>query len=110
MYLCYEIKVMSAQLAFGLLVSTASIRLFTTDELVRHREEVGGIAIVPVYLGKITGAVFEFMFFAFAFLCSYYSVVNTRAPFYDHLKVFIVLHLAISGLTNLITVTFEVNN
>lgn len=99
-------QISSAQLAFGLIVMTSGLKLFSHDHLLRLREESAGIILLPLYLGKLGASVFELVFYSYAFLSGYYPFVQPNAPFESYLLTFILLQFAIMGLANLISVTF----
>ena len=69
----------------------------------------GGIQLLPLFLGKLVGSYVELMFFAFAYAAGYYSFVGSQAIFAQYWFMFLALHFAITGMSNLIAVLFEVS-
>jgi uncharacterized membrane protein YwaF len=49
----------------------------------------------------------EFVTFPISFLCGYYPFIEARATFTEYWMLFILLHLALSGMANVISVTFR---
>ena len=96
----------AAQLAFGLILVSASLRLFLFDAHVRLREETGGVLLTPLFAGKILGSGIEFLCFAPAFLAGYYPFVASHATLAQYLAIYMLLHLAISAEANLLAILF----
>lgn len=53
-------------------------------------------------MGKIFGNYVEYIFYAIAFLTGYYPFLQSRGRLIDYWLIFLLLHLAISGLVNII--------
>jgi hypothetical protein len=106
----FSAQMTSGALVFTLLVQAASLRLFSFDQLLRDREFCAGVPIAPYYLGKVLGNYCEACLYAFAFLVGYYPFLKARAPFISYWYMFFLLHLAVSGLVNLIAVAYPNSN
>jgi ABC-type multidrug transport system ATPase subunit len=93
-----------SQLIFGIFVGNASLALFANDEFNRKREETGGILLIPYFLGKIFSSFVEYTFYSLAFLSGYFSVIESNAHFIDYFTTFLLLHVAISAISNMMAV------
>jgi len=60
------------------------------------------VDVLPYFLGKIFGNYIEYIFYAIAFLTGYYPFLQSRGRLIDYWLIFLLLHLAISGLVNII--------
>lgn len=110
-----------------------SLRLFQTDSLIRTREMNGGLILIPYYIGKLVASLIEVAFskpsllipsnflcvdcqlsksvmLSIAFVCGYYSCVNSRGFFMQYLGIFFLLQLAVSGLSNFLSFLLHVSN
>ena len=96
----------SAQLAFGLLSITSSLKLFTYDRLLRMRDITGGISVVPLYIGKLLASGYEILCLPVSFLSGYYPFVYANGKLSDYLRLYMLLFFAIQGLGNLIACLF----
>ena len=85
---------------------TSSLKLYTQDQLLRTREENGGVLLGPLYVGKLFASAFELIFFPYAYLTGYYSYVQANGTFAEYLKLYVLIQFAIQGLGNLIACTF----
>ncbi len=92
------------QLVFGIFVTNTGLRLFAADELMRGREEEGGVWLLPLFMGKIGASYVEFFFYAFAFVSGYYSVLQSNSGFGNYWGLFLLLHLVFASLSNLIAI------
>jgi hypothetical protein len=106
----FSAQITSGALVFTLLVQAASLRLFSSDQLLRDREFRAGVYIAPYYLGKLLGNYCESALFAFAFQVGYYPFLKARAPFICYWYVFFLLHLAVAGLVNFVVMAYPSNN
>jgi hypothetical protein len=106
----FSAQITLGSLVFTLLVQAASLRLFSADQLLREREFCAGVPIGSYYLGKVLGNYCEACLYAFAFLVGYYPFLKARAPFISYWYAFFLLHLAVSGLVNLIAVAYPNSN
>jgi ABC-type multidrug transport system ATPase subunit len=93
-----------SQLIFAIFTCNAHLHLFGNDELMRIREESGGILLVPLFMGKVFSSNVEFIFYPFAFLCGYFPVINSNASFLDYFLIFLTLHLALTGISNIMAI------
>lgn len=89
------------QLTYTLLVSSAGIRLFGSDALVRSREEEAGLLYLPYYFGKYLGNFIEIFLFPLVFLLPYYTLVVSVGKFVDYYEMLFVLQLTVYGMCNL---------
>lgn len=101
-------QVSSSQLTFTLLVQSSALMIFSSDALPRRREEMGGVSLLPLFLGKLIGTFPELLFFAFAYTAGYFSFVKSQATVVQNWCLFLALHFAVIGLSNLISITFDV--
>jgi ABC-type multidrug transport system ATPase subunit len=92
------------QLVFSIFMTNFSLRLFGQDELMRNREENGGIWLFPYFIGKIASSFFELCTFPFAYICGYYSVISSNTSFLCYWAIFIAIHVALSAISNLISI------
>lgn len=102
-------QVITGQLTYAILSVLSGIKLFGNDALMRNREETGGIVLLPYYLGKVAASYVEIMFYPFAFVCGYYSNLQSNATFAQYWGLFLCLHLALAGLANVISLTYAVS-
>lgn len=96
------------QLSFGLLTLIWSLQLFSSDELMRNREEVGGIMLLPLMCGKIFASYVELWFFALAFVMGYYSTVEANATFLQYWGLYLLIHMCVAAIGNLLTLLVKV--
>jgi hypothetical protein len=101
-------QIISSQLAYGLLILSFSFKLFSNDAMMREREYSGGVTVRSLYLGKLLGSLFEMIFLPFAFVAGNFSLLSSNAPFAQYWGLYLLLGLAISGLSNFLAVTFTV--
>jgi len=92
------------QLVFGIFVTNTGLRLFAADELMRAREEEGGVWLLPLFVGKIGASYVEFFFYSFAFVSGYYSVLQSNSGFGNYWGLFLLLHLVFASLSNLVAI------
>jgi ABC-type multidrug transport system permease subunit len=97
------------QLSFGLLTLIWSLQLFSGDELMRNREEAGGVILFPLLVGKIMASYVELWFFALAFVMGYYSTVEANGPFLAYWGVYLLIHMCVSSIGNLLTLIVSVS-
>jgi hypothetical protein len=91
------------QLSFGLLTLIWSLQLFSSDELMRNREEAGGIYLFPLLVGKILASYVELWFFGLAFVMGYYSTVEANATFLQYWGLYLLIHMCVAAIGNLLT-------
>lgn len=103
-------QIVSSQLTFALLTLTAQIRLFSADDLIRQREENGGLLLLPWYLGKVLGGYVDLLFTPMSFVFGYYSFVQSRTTILNYWVLYVLLYLAISGLANFCACIFTVQH
>ena len=99
-------QVMSAQLAYVITIQPAAMKLFYLDTLVRTRESDGGVALIPLYFGKLVGRIIEFCVLPMAFTCGYYPFIEALAGIGEYYYIFLLLTFAATGLVNLCVVLF----
>ena len=92
------------QLTFGLLTLIWGLQLFIGDELMRNREMEGGISLLPLVCGKIFASYVELWFFALAFVMGYYPTLQSNASFAQYWGIFLLVHMPVSALGNLLAV------
>jgi hypothetical protein len=101
-------QIVSSQLAFGLLLLSYAFRLFSFDSLVREREAVGGVNLNGIYLGKVVASMSYIWLLPLAYCCGNFPLIDSRAQFAQYFGIYFLLACAISGLANLLAVTFTV--
>ena len=100
-------QVMSAQLAYAITIQPAALKLFYSNSLMTRRESDGGIALIPLYIGKLMGHVIEFCLLPLAFICGYYPFINAMGGFMEYFSIFLLLSLAVTGITNMCVIMFD---
>eukprot|EP01040_Poterioochromonas_malhamensis_P009564 gene9564-10383_t len=93
-----------SQLVFSIFTSNIALQLFANDEAMRQREEAAGLPLLPLFVGKVAASSVEWLFFAFAFLSGYYSVIRSNTSFLDYLTIYVLLHLSISAMSNMMAI------
>jgi ABC-type multidrug transport system ATPase subunit len=99
-----------SQLVFGIFSTNANLFLFGNDELMRQREENGGIHLLPLFFGKLLSSYVEFFFYSYAFVSGYYPVIESNTGFMNYLSVFLLLQLSLSAISNLLAIAVEVRS
>jgi ABC-type multidrug transport system ATPase subunit len=99
-----------SQLVFGIFSTNANLFLFGNDELMRQREENGGIHLFPLFVGKLLSSYVEFFFYSYAFVSGYYPVIESNTRFMNYLSVFLLLQLSLSAISNLLAIAVEVRS
>jgi hypothetical protein len=94
------------QLVFAIFMTNFSLRLFGQDELMRIREENGGVWLFPYFIGKIASSFLELCALPFAYVCGYYSVISSKTTFLNCWAIFIGVHVSLSAISNLISICF----
>jgi len=74
----FQSQLSGVQLVFSLLLVHMGVRVFSTDELQRHREEEGGVALLGYWLGKVLGAMPLLLVPPFVWLAGWYPLVLPR--------------------------------
>jgi hypothetical protein len=87
--------------------STAAVKLFTFDLLVRERERAGGIHHFPYFLGKVLAYHLELLVYPLGWVTGYFFFIASYSTFARYWFTFFLLHLALSGLSNFIAIVFE---
>ena len=73
----------------------------------RNREMEGGISLLPLVCGKIFASYVELWFFALAFVMGYYSTLQSNASFLQYWGLYLLIHMPVSALGNLLTVLVQ---
>eukprot|EP01038_Epipyxis_sp_PR26KG_P006101 gene6101-8410_t len=97
-------QVIVGQLVFGIFAVNTGMNLFGGDELIRSREEGGGLCLVPLFLGKIAASNVEHIFFAYAFLSGYYSVIRSNTSFLHYWGLYMLLHLVFASIAHFLSI------
>ena len=102
-------QIAASQLSFSLISMAACMKLFGDDELMRTREESGGISSFTLFTGKMLGSLLDFVIYPLGFAVGNYSFVKSHTSFGQFLGVYICLYMALSGLANLMAIIFPVS-
>ena len=97
-------QILGSQLVFAIVVVNSSINLFSSDTLVRNREEEGDFKLLPLVLGKILASFVETTIYPLAYTCSYFGIVKPMGSFEQYWYTFILLQLAVSSFANVFAV------
>jgi len=97
-------QILGSQLVLAVVIVNSSINLFSSDILVRNREEEGDIKLLPLVLGKIVASFVETIIYPLAYTCSYFSIVKPMGSFDQYWYTFILLQLVVSSFANVFAV------
>ena len=68
----FSSQVAARQLSFALISMAACMKLFGDDELMRTREESGGISSFTLLTGKMLGSLLDFVIYPLGFLWKFF--------------------------------------